>query len=221
MKRFMLAVTAVVLALSLGTVAQAATGPARARLDAFATGLHSLTGHFSQSLTDINGQTSKTSSGTLALEAPRQFRWDTLAPYKQTIVADGSRVWTYDPDLEQVTVRAQSTEESHSPLTVLTDLKQMDRDFKVVEQGEHDGLVWLRLTSTAKDPQFDHADLGFDANGLARMTFRDQLGSTSDIRFSDWRRNVAIPPSAFNFVPPKGADVIGDLPVISTQPLKD
>jgi len=221
MKRFMFAVTAVVLALSLGTVAQAATGPARARLDAFATGLHSLTGHFSQSLTDINGQTSKTSSGTLALEAPRQFRWDTLAPYKQTIVADGSRVWTYDPDLEQVTVRAQSTEESHSPLTVLTDLKQMDRDFKVVEQGEHDGLVWLRLTSTAKDPQFDHADLGFDANGLARMTFRDQLGSTSDIRFSDWRRNVAIPPSAFNFVPPKGADVIGDLPVISTQPLKD
>jgi len=221
MKRFMFAVTAVVLALSLGTVAQAATGPARARLDAFATGLHSLTGHFSQSLTDINGQTSKTSSGTLALEAPRQFRWDTLAPYKQTIVADGSRVWTYDPDLEQVTVRAQSTEESHSPLTVLTDLKQMDRDFKVVEQGEHDGLVWLRLTSTAKDPQFDHADLGFDANGLARMTFRDQLGSTSDIRFSDWQRNVAIPPSAFNFVPPKGADVIGDLPVISTQPLKD
>jgi outer membrane lipoprotein carrier protein len=221
MKRFMLAVTAVVLALSLGTVAQAATGPARARLDAFATGLHSLTGHFSQSLTDINGQTKKTSSGTLALEAPRQFRWDTLAPYKQTIVADGSRVWTYDPDLEQVTVRVQSTEESHSPLTVLTDLKQMDRDFKVVEQGEHDGLVWLRLTSNAKDPQFDHADLGFDANGLARMTFRDQLGSTSDIRFSDWQRNVAIPPSAFNFVPPKGADVIGDLPVITTQPIKD
>jgi outer membrane lipoprotein carrier protein len=221
MKRFMLAVTAVVLALSLGTVAQAATGPARTRLDAFATGLHSLTGHFSQSLTDINGQTKKTSSGTLALEAPRQFRWDTLAPYKQTIVADGSRVWTYDPDLEQVTVRVQSTEESHSPLTVLTDLKQMDRDFKVVEQGEHDGLVWLRLTSNAKDPQFDHADLGFDANGLARMTFRDQLGSTSDIRFSDWQRNVAIPPSAFNFVPPKGADVIGDLPVITTQPIKD
>ena len=221
MKRLMLVLSTIVLALSLSAIAQAATGPARARLDAIATGLQSLTGHFSQSLTDINGQTKKTSSGTLALEAPRQFRWDTLAPYKQTIVADGSRVWTYDPDLEQVTVRVQSTEESHSPLTVLTDLKQMDRDFKVVEQGEHDGLVWLRLSSTAKDPQFDHADLGFDANGLARMTFRDQLGSTSDIRFSDWQRNATIPPSAFNFVPPKGADVIGDAPVITTQPLKD
>ncbi|KZC15345.1 outer membrane lipoprotein carrier protein LolA [Rhodanobacter sp. FW510-R12] len=221
MKRFMLVLPAVMLALSLGAVAQAAPGPARARLDAFATGLHSLTGHFSQTLTDINGHTSKNSSGTLALQAPRQFRWDTLAPYKQTIVADGSRVWMYDPELEQVTVRIQSSEEAHSPLTVLTDLKQMDKDFKVVEQGEHDGLAWLRLSSTGKDPQFDHADLGFDANGLARMTFRDQLGSTTEIRFSGWQRNAPIPPATFNFVPPKGADVIGDAPVIDVQPLKD
>ncbi|MBT2145142.1 MULTISPECIES: outer membrane lipoprotein chaperone LolA [unclassified Rhodanobacter] len=221
MKRFMLVLSAVVLTLSLSAVAQAAAGPARARLDAFATGLHSLTGHFSQTLTDLNGHTSKNSSGTLALQAPRQFRWDTLAPYKQTIVADGSRVWMYDPELEQVTVRVQSSEEAHSPLTVLTDLRQMDKDFKVVEQGEHDGLAWLRLSSTAKDPQFDYADLGFDANGLARMTFRDQLGSTTDIRFSGWQRNAPIPPATFNFVPPKGADVIGDAPVIDVQPLKD
>ncbi|HEY1588571.1 MAG TPA: hypothetical protein VGG00_02465, partial [Rhodanobacter sp.] len=64
MKRFMLAITAVVLAVSLDSTVQAATGPARTRLDAFATGLHSLTGHFTQSLTDINGKVSKTSSGT-------------------------------------------------------------------------------------------------------------------------------------------------------------
>ncbi|WP_266167857.1 outer membrane lipoprotein chaperone LolA [Dyella subtropica] len=219
MNRF-IAFTAAV-ALSLCATAQAATGPARTRLDAFATGLHSLTGKFTQTLTDATGRAGKSSSGTLALEAPRQFRWDTTAPYKQTIVADGSRVWLYDPDLEQVTVRVQSTEEAHSPLTVLTDLKQMDHDFKVVEQGEHDGLAWLRLTSTGKDPQFDYADLGFDANGLARMTFRDQLGAVTDIRFSGWQRNTSIPPATFNFVPPKGADVIGDAPVITTQPIKD
>ena len=220
MKRSLVLVASALL-LSLTGFAQAAAGPARAKLDAFATGLHSLTGKFTQSLTDANGSGSKTSTGTLALEAPRQFRWETLTPYKQTIVADGSRVWLYDPDLEQVTVRVQSSEESHSPLTVLTDLKQMDKDFKVTEQGERDGLSWLRLTSTAKDPQFDYADLGFDANGLARMMFRDQLGATTDIRFSGWQRNVPIAPATFNFVPPPGADVIGDAPVISTQPIKN
>ncbi|HEX7815372.1 outer membrane lipoprotein chaperone LolA [Dyella sp.] len=216
-----LAALAATIALACCATAHAAAGNARARLDAFATNLHSLTGHFSQSLTDANGQPGKSSSGTLALEAPRQFRWETTAPYKQTIVADGSRVWLYDPDLEQVTVRVQSTEESHSPLTVLTDLKQMDREFKVTEQGDHDGLSWVRLTSTARDPQFDYADLGFDAKGLARMSFRDQLGATTDIRFSDWQRNPEIAPQTFNFVPPKGTDVVGDAPVISTQPIKN
>lgn len=222
MKRLLFLVSALCLACGFAVGVQAQpVGTARARLDAFAQNLHSLTGQFNQSLTDINGKSSKASSGTLALEAPRQFRWDTLAPYKQTIVADGSRVWLYDPELEQVTVRVQSSEEAHSPLTVLTDVKQIDKNFKVSEQGERDGLTWLRLTSTSKDPQFDYADLGFDANGLARMTFRDQLGSTTDIRFSGWQRNAAVPPSTFNFVPPKGTDVIGDAPVISTQPLKD
>lgn len=209
------------LALFPAAMVHATAGPARQRLDAFATNLHSLKGHFSQTLTDASGQGAKTSSGTLALEAPRQFRWDTLEPYKQTIVADGSRVWLYDPELEQVTVRVQSTEEAHSPLTVITDLKQLDQDFAVTERGERDGLAWLRLSSRAKDPQFDYADLGFDAQGLKRMVFRDQLGAITDIRFSDWQRNIDLSASTFNFTPPPGADVIGDLPVMTTHPLKD
>ncbi len=221
MKRFLLASFTLLLALASSAAVHAAVGPARQRLNTFAQDLHSLAGHFSQTLTDANGEVGKTSQGTFALEAPRQFRWDTVAPYKQTIVADGSRVWLYDPELDQVTVRVQSTEEAHSPLTVITDLKQLDKDFKVTERGEHDGLQWLRLSSTAKDPQFDFADLGFDAQGLQRMVFRDQLGATTDIRFSDWKRNAPLPAGTFEFVPPEGADVIGDLPVMTTRPLKD
>jgi outer membrane lipoprotein carrier protein len=220
MKRFRSVALAGLFALTLGTWAHAATGPARAQLDAFAQGLHALSGNFTQTLTDPTGKM-QTSSGTVVLEAPRQFRWDTLTPNKQTIVADGSRVWLYDPDLEQVQVRKQDAEEAHSPLTVLTDLKQLDKDFTVSEQGTRDGLNWLRLTSTGADPQFSYVDLGFDAKGLARMQFKDQLGAVSDIRFSNWQRNPPIPPQDFNFTPPKGADVIGDLPALTTQPIKN
>jgi outer membrane lipoprotein carrier protein len=53
------------------------------------------------------------------------------------------------------------------------------------------------------------------------MQFRDQLGSTTDIHFSNWQRNPDIPPQDFNFTPPKGTDVVGDLPVITTQPIKN
>jgi outer membrane lipoprotein carrier protein len=195
---------------------------ARTRLDTFARDLRSVSAHFEQQAFDPKGGAGKTSRGDLALKAPRQFRWDTIAPYKQLIVADGEKVWIYDADLEQVSVRAQGTEEAHSPLTVLTDLSQLDRDFATSEQGEHDGLTWLRLKSKDKDPQFAYADLGFDAGGLARMRFEDTLGDRTEIRFSDWKRNPQLPGDAFKFTPPKGVDIVGDpTPAAEAHPVKD
>lgn len=191
--------------------ASQAADDARTELNSFAQNLHSLTGNFSQTVYDANGQSGETSHGTLALEAPRQFRWDTKAPYRQLIVADGSKVWVYDPELEQVTVRDQSTQEAHSPLTVLTDLSQLDHDFKSSEQGERDGLEWLRLTSRSKDSQFEYADIGFDGNAPRRMVFKDTLGNRTEIVFADWQRNPQLPAGTFSFKPPKGTDVVGDV----------
>jgi outer membrane lipoprotein carrier protein len=183
---------------------------ARAKLDAFAKDLKAVSADFEQHVADPNKHADKVSRGSLALKAPRQFRWDVKEPYKQLIVADGDKVWIYDPDLEQVTVRAQGTEEAHSPLTVLTDLSQLDRDYVTTEQGERDGLIWLRLKSKDKEPQFEYADLGFDAQGLARMAFKDTLGNSTEIHFSHWQRNAPLPAADFQFTPPKGVDVIGD-----------
>jgi outer membrane lipoprotein carrier protein len=207
--------------LSLGAAvcaAPAAAPNARARLDAFAHGLHSLKGHFQQTLIDANGQRGRTSSGTVALKAPNLFRWQTTAPGKQLIVADGKHVWMYEPDLEQVTVRNQNTAEAHSPLTVITDVKRMDQDFTVSELGMRDGLTWLRLTPKKPRANFHYAELGFDSHGLRAMRFKDQLDNVTRMRFSDWQRNVKLPPSTFTFTPPKGADVIGDGAAGSTVP---
>jgi len=212
---------AVAVLLTLPFAADAADS-ARARLDAFAKDLHSVSAAFEQQVAGANGGAGKTSRGTLALKAPRQFRWDTTSPYQQLIVADGEKVWIYDTDLEQVTVRAQGTEEAHSPLTVLTDLSQLDRDFTTSEQGQREGLAWLRLKSKDKDPQFAYADLGFDATGLERMRFEDTLGDKTEIRFSDWKRNPPLPADAFHFTPPAGVDVVGDpTPTAVAHPVKD
>jgi len=201
---------AALIALTVASDAIAADN-ARTRMEAFSKGLNSVSGSFAQSVTDANDHRGDESRGTLALEAPRQFRWETLAPYQQTIVADGAHVWVYEPDLEQVSVRSQSAAEAHSPLTVLTDLSQLDSQFATSEAGTHDGLAWLRLTSKAKEPEFEYADLGLDATSLQRMRFKDQLGNVTEIRFADWKRNPSLPAGTFKFTPPKGVDVVGDL----------
>jgi len=196
--------------LLLFSVSANAADTARSRMQAFSKDLKSVTADFSQSVTDANDHRGDESRGTMALQAPRQFRWETKKPYQQTIVADGQRVWVYDPDLEQVSVRSQSSEEAHSPLTVLTDLSQIDTQFTASESGERDGFVWLKLVSKAKEPEFEYAELGFSANTLDRMLFKDQLGNTTEIRFSEWKRNPSLSADTFKFTPPKGVDVIGN-----------
>lgn len=188
----------------------------------FSAGLHSLSADFSQRVVDAGGRVGDESRGSLALEAPRQFRWQTDSPYRQLIVADGSRVWVYEPELEQVSVRSQGSAEAQSPLTVLTDLSQLDAQFTTADAGSHDGLAWLKLSPRAAEPQFEFAELGFAADQLRRMRFRDQLGNSTEIEFSDWRRNPQLPTDSFRFTPPDGVDVVGDLkPAAELHPLEN
>src|SRR3546814_12261893 len=74
-----------------------------------------------QTVYDVNGKLKETSSGRVALSAPRLFRWEYVKPYEQLVIADGSKVWVYDPDLAQATVRPQGAEEQNSPLATLID----------------------------------------------------------------------------------------------------
>ena len=197
--------------LALASSAAVAADTARERMQAFARDLDAVTATFEQSVTGAKGARGEPSRGTLALKAPRQFRWQTTTPFEQTIVADGTRVWVYDPDLLQASVRSQSSEEAQSPLTVLTDLSRLDADFTANESGSRDDLAWLRLVSKAPEPEFAYAELGFDAaDRLLRMRFEDALGNTTEIRFSDWQRNPKLAADTFTFVPPKGVDVVGD-----------
>ncbi len=195
---------------------------ARAALDAFARGLSTLEGRFEQRVTDANGNPVETSNGIIAVRAPRQFRWEYEAPFPQLIVADGDNVWIFDPDLDQVTVRAQALEEARSPLTVLTDLGQLDEDYRVSGLPDSEGLSWLRLEPKSSEAPFRHCDLGFDDGGFARMVLVDQLGQRNEIAFRDWRRNAALDAALFRFVPPAGVDVVGEPARTATvTPIRD
>ncbi len=212
----------ILLALSLLNPVPAWAGAdARTQLDTFARALHSLSGQFSQSSVDMNGQVGRTARGTIALAKPRRFRWQITAPYPQTIIADGSKVWVYDPELEQVSVRDQSNAEAHSPLSVLTDPGLLGKTYKIAEEGSRDGLQWLRLQPKTRHAQFKYAELGFANNELRVMRFEDLLGDQTTIRFSHWQRNPVLPAQTFRFVPPPGTDIVGTAAgTVQTYPIQ-
>ena len=194
-----------------GAFATAAFAGARDGLNSFTTGLKGLNGQFTQQVFDANGKLKETSSGELALSAPRLFRWEYVKPYPQLIVADGSKVWIYDPDLAQVTVRPQGVEEQSNPLAALINPGKLDAMFVVKESGKAGGLEWLTLAPKNEDEaSFRSARLGFDNARLARMEVVDMLGQRTEISFSAWKRNPAFAATTFKYTPPKGVDVIGN-----------
>ncbi len=195
---------------------------ARKQLDQFTFKLNTLQSSFEQFLFRSDGNLAEQSSGIVALQTPRLLRWEYLKPYQQQIVADGSNIWIYDLDLEQVTVRRQIDEEMNSPLSVLIDPSQLDRDYTSSEDGLRDGLRWLKLLPKSKDAVFKTALIGLNSTGPMRIVVVDGLKQKTEWRFAVWKRNSILKQSTFKFTPPVGVDVVGEtVSQAEVVPLKD
>jgi len=186
------------------------TGDAVARVDAYLASLKTLSADFAQVVRNRDGQVVDRASGTLSLSRPNRFRWDYRQPYLQTIVADGERLWLYDSDLEQVTVRALEAGLGSTPAMLLSGSGKVGDAFTALALEREGDWTWARLRPKQEASDFDRVGLAFDARGeLAAMELRDKLGQATVIEFGNVRRNPALDAALFRFEPPPGADVIG------------
>jgi outer membrane lipoprotein carrier protein len=163
------------------------------------------------------GQTarSKTSSGTFEFSRPNRFKFIYQKPFEQSIVADGQTLWLYDADLNQVTARKQSAVLGSTPAALIAaapDLRALQADFTLAAAPEKDGLEWVVATPKTKDGQLQAVRVGFRVGekpaGLAALEILDSFGQRSVLSFSKVEVNPGLPKDAFQFITPKGADVI-------------
>jgi outer membrane lipoprotein carrier protein len=165
----------------------------------------SATGRFEQRVMDRG-------SGSFAFARPGKFRWVYEKPHPQTLVADGHKLWIYDPDLQQVTIKRMDQAISSTPAALLAGREDITALFSLRDAGTADGLEWVEATPKTPDTGFDKVRLGLKDKQLAAMELFDQLGGHSSLRFSELKPNAPVPADAFKFTPPKGADVIEDAP---------
>ncbi len=181
-----------------------------ARVDAYLGSVTTLSAQFKQVVQDRRGQVTDRATGTLSVSRPNRFRWDYREPYAQTIVADGRRLWLYDPDLEQVTVRPLEQGLGATPAMLLSGSGKVGDAFTSAPVEQRGDWTWYPLLPKQHGSDFERVSLAFDRrNELAAMELVDKLGQTTTIEFSGLRRGVKLDDRTFSFVPPKGADVIG------------
>ncbi len=207
MKSFAVLAPVAFLAFSLVQPVQAA---GTERLNEFMTSTVTATGEFEQRVYSRDRKLIQESRGTLAFARPGRFRWTYAKPYPQVIVGDGARVWVYDEDLNQVTVRKLGQALGATPAALLAGSNDALKAFELKDEGTRDGLEWVEAVPRDKESGFERIRLGFGFSGLERMELVDAFGQTTELRFNGLQRNPRIDPALFRFSPPKGADVVGD-----------
>ena len=186
----------------------------------FLTDVITLESRFEQSLIDAEGAIIERTSGTLEIARPTRFRWSYSEPYEQWLVADGTNIWSYDLDLEQVTVKPQSEALANTPALLLggseNALEQFDFGGTTVEEI----TTWVRLEPKDKNSGFNRVELGFIDNELRRMVFFDNLEQTTLVALHDVKVNEPIDDTRFEFRVPDDVDLVGT-PAVGTPAIAE
>ena len=195
-------------ALVLGSPTVNAAGAALNHLRAFLSEVKSLEATFDQSLYDEREELLEASAGRFYLQRPDRFRWSYTRPYPQEVVADVKRLWVYDSELAQVTVKPMDQALGDTPSLLLSSDVPIESSFVLREAGRRDALDWVELTPKSPESSFVLVRLGFEGSELRTMELRDSFGQTTRLEFSNAQINPSLDPALFRFTVPTGADVI-------------
>jgi outer membrane lipoprotein carrier protein len=150
---------------------------------------------------------SNSSTGTFQFARPGKFIWTYQKPYEQLLQADGDKLYIYDKDLNQVTVKKLGSALGSSPAAILFGSNDLEKNFTLKESGAKDGLEWLQAIPKAKDTTFDSIGIGLRDGVPVAMELRDSFGQVSLLSFTKFEKNPAMAENQFKFTVPKGADV--------------
>ena len=190
--------------------ASAFAGPAIDQLHQFLEGTRAARASFAQVVINKSGKQGQKANGSMIFQRPSKFRLSYEKPYEQLIVGDGSKLWTWDKDLNQVVVKPMGKAVGASPASLLAGDNDMEKNFELKEGGEVDGVVWLDATPKSTDAGFDRVRIGFKGGLPKAMEWRDNFGQTTQLSFGTFERNPSVTADTFHFTPPKGADVVGE-----------
>lgn len=180
------------------------------KLNEYLSELQSMEASFEQWVTDAKQNALQHVTGTMWIQRPGQFRWDTNDPYPQKIVSDGQELWIYDEDLEQATKKVLDKQLGNTPALLLSgDPGKISESFTVTGYLFDETGEWrFDMRPKDKDVMFTLLRVHFYQNHLRDMYLEDSLGQTTRIEFKPMQVNKPIPESQFKLDLDDSVDVI-------------
>src|SRR3954470_11091971 len=142
---------------------------------------------FTQTVASPNGK-QKVSNGSFQFSRPNRFRFVYEKPYAQTVVGDGTKVWIYDPDLNQASSRRMGDALANTPAALIVS-NDIDKVFTLADQPSKDGIDWVLATPKQAEGTVRSLRIGFRGHALAQLQIDDSFGQKSMLVFNDFEPN--------------------------------
>jgi outer membrane lipoprotein carrier protein len=181
-----------------------------ARLATLLAATTSITAHVEQLIIDQDGRELQETSAELQMRKPANFSWQITSPYEELMVTNGTLIWRYEPDLEQVTIQNFDSELDRTPVMLLNGTAEAINAAYAVSATDMDGAGLWRFILLPRKPSslFERLSLTFVGEQLQEMQFEDSLGQQTSLSFSAVARNGMLDPAQFEFTPPEGVEII-------------
>jgi len=184
-----------------------AEGNATDKLKQFIAQAKYIHADFTQIALDESGKAMHTSQGIFYLQQPGKFRWNYIQPYRQDIVSKQGKIWFYDADLEQVIIKKVDKSIGDTPALLLSGSVNIEEKFTISEQGQSEGLEWVKLTPKSEESSFKYIMIGLKDDLLYQMELSDNFGQLTQISFSNLSLPKTLEQTLFDFIAPEGTDV--------------
>ena len=153
--------------------------------------------------------------GTVNLKKGGKMRWDYKSPAPQQIVSDGTSLWVYTPELNQVNKGSAPKALAGPAGSFLAGLGRVRNEFTVrflnpAKKTDDAGRYVLDLVPKAPTPLLTRLVLSIDPKDyiVRQAVLYDQLQNTVTMTFTKVTPNAGLPDSLFVFTPPAGAAVV-------------
>jgi len=153
--------------------------------------------------------------GTVYLKKGGKMRWEYKSPSPQQIVSDGTYLWVYTPELNQVN-KGDAPKALAGPAgSFLQGLGKVREEFTVrflnpANKTDGTGRPVLDLTPKKPTPLLTRLVLTLDPKDyvVRQAVLYDQLQNTVTMSFNRVALNPGLSDTLFAFTPPKGAAVV-------------
>ncbi len=179
-------------------------------LESLLAEVNTLSADVVQLIVESDGGILEESEIKMLLKKPDGFYWETLSPFPELVVTNGSKLWNYQPDLEQVIIEEWDSTKSELAAQLLNGkIESLVEEYTVISVNEPDSEHQeFELTPLAADSVYQIISINFMNCELESIYLDSKNGQQTVWRFENVIRNQVIADAQFEFLAPENIEII-------------